>query len=87
MDVTEVVRYLVGPTERQGKDIPVSIAELAPIKARKQPPAGDKGPGHDGAQGRERSADGRCMPVAGHGSQQEALSRWSQRRPPGPRSP
>ena len=22
MDVTEVVQYLVGPTERQGKDIP-----------------------------------------------------------------
>lgn len=44
----------MGPQKGRAKTFPVSIAELAPPKARKQPPAGDRGPGHDGAQWRGR---------------------------------
>ena len=62
----------MGPQKGRAKTSPVSIAELVPPKARKQPPAGDRCPGHDGAVV-ERWAGGRAA-VAGHGSQQEALS-------------
>ena len=44
----------MGLQKGRAKTFPVSIAELAPPKARKQPPAGDRGPGHDGAQWRGR---------------------------------
>ena len=44
----------MGLQKGRAKAFPVPIAELAPLEARKQPPAGDRGPGHDGAQWRGR---------------------------------
>lgn len=73
MDVTEVVRYLVGPTERQSKDIPSLNSRISSTESVGSGHQLETGaPGHDGAVV-ERSADGRAA-VVGHGSQQEALS-------------
>lgn len=52
MDVTEVVQYLVGPTERQGKDIPSLNSGISATESGEAATSWRQGPGHDGAQWR-----------------------------------
>lgn len=71
-DVTEVVCYLVGPTEWQGKDIPSLDSRVGATECIGSSCQLETGPlGHDRAV-MEGSADGHEA-VVRHGGQQEAL--------------